>query len=85
MKIELKDMTIEKRVLEILKDTFDLDFVDETCSQQNCSAWDSMGQLNLVVDLEDAFAVRLEPEDIVEMKSFADVVRIIISKTQTTK
>ena len=68
---------MEEKVLEILKDVFELDSVDETCSQETCEKWDSMGQLNLVVELEAAFGVSLEPEQIAEMKSFQDIVRII--------
>lgn len=72
---------MEEKILEILKETFDLDSVDKTCSQSNCPAWDSMGQLNLVAELEDAFEISLEPEEIGEMKSFEDVVRIVKSKS----
>lgn len=78
-------MTIEGKVLEILKELFELEDIDETCSQQNCSAWDSMAQLNLVVDLEDAFLVRLEPEEVAEMTSFREVVEIITAKTKEKK
>lgn len=68
---------MEEKVLEILKNVFDLDSVDASCSQETCEKWDSMGQLNLVVELEDAFDVSLEPEQIAEMKSVQDIVRII--------
>lgn len=71
---------MEEKVLEILKDLFELDAVDETCSQTTCENWDSMGQLNLVVELESEFDVRLEPEEIGDMKSFNDIIRILKSK-----
>ena len=71
---------MEEKILEVLKETFELDSVDKTISQQNCEAWDSMGQLNLVADLEDAFDISLEPEEIGEMKCFEDIVRILKSK-----
>lgn len=71
---------MEEKILNILKDTFELDCVDKNISQQNCEAWDSMGQLNLVADLEDAFNVNLEPEEIGEMKSFEDIVRLLKDK-----
>lgn len=71
---------MEEKVLEILKDLFELDNVDETCSQTTCEKWDSMGQLNLVVELESEFDVTLEPEEIGEMKSFSDIIRILKSK-----
>jgi len=71
---------MEEKVLEILKDLFELDTVDETCSQMTCEKWDSMGQLNLVVELESEFNVTLEPEEIGDMKSFNDIIRILKSK-----
>lgn len=71
---------MEEKVLEILKDLFELDTVDETCSQETCEKWDSMGQLNLVVELESEFDVTLEPEEIGEMKSFNDIIRILKNK-----
>lgn len=71
---------MEEKVLEILKNLFELDTVDETCSQSTCEKWDSMGVLNLVVELETEFDVSLEPEEIGEMKSFNDIIRILKSK-----
>ena len=71
---------MEEKVLEILKDLFELDTVDETCSQTTCENWDSMGQLNLVVELESEFDVTLEPEEIGEMKSFSDIITLLKKK-----
>lgn len=71
---------MEEKVLEILKNVFELETVDTTCSQTTCEKWDSMGQLNLVVELETEFDVSLEPEEIGEMKSFEDIIRILKSK-----
>lgn len=71
---------MEERILEVLKNTFELETVDKTCSQENCEKWDSMGQLNLVVELETEFDVSLEPEEIGEMKCFDDIVSILKAK-----
>ena len=71
---------MEEKILDILKETFELDSVDTTCSQAACPAWDSMGQLNLVAELEEAFDISLEPEEIGEMKCFDDIVRILNQK-----
>lgn len=71
---------MEEKVLEILKNVFELETVDTNCSQTTCEKWDSMGQLNLVVELETEFDVSLEPEEIGEMKSFEDIIRILKSK-----
>lgn len=71
---------MEEKVLEILKNLFELETVDKICSQTTCEKWDSMGQLNLVVELESEFDVTLEPEEIGEMKSFDDIIRILKAK-----
>lgn len=68
---------MEQRILDVLKEAFELETVDTSCSQETCDAWDSMGQLNLVAELEDAFDVSLEPEEIGTMKSYNDIVRIL--------
>lgn len=72
---------MEDRVLDILKNLFELETVDHTCSQETCEKWDSMGQLNLVIELESEFDISLEPEEIGEMKSFDDIIRILKKKT----
>lgn len=71
---------MEEKILEILKNVFELEAADKTCSQTSCEKWDSMGQLNLVVELESEFDISLEPEEIGEMKCFEDVVRIVSTK-----
>lgn len=71
---------MEEKVLEILKSVFELDTVDETCSQATCEKWDSLAQLNLVVELESEFGVSLEPEEIGTMQSYDDVIRILKTK-----
>ncbi len=73
-------MSIEEKVLVIMKDLFEIETIDETCSQENCEAWDSLRHLQLVVELESEFEITLEPEEIGQMVSYADVVRIIKSK-----
>ena len=71
---------MEEKVLEILKNVFELDNVDETCSQTTCEKWDSMGVLNLVVELESEFCISLEPEEIAELQSYNDIIRILKAK-----
>ena len=68
---------MEEKVLKILKNLFELDIVDEACSQETCEKWDSMGQLNLVAEIETEFDVSLEPEEIGEMKSYDDIIRLL--------
>ena len=67
---------MEEKILEILKQ----ENVDESCAQVNCEKWDSLKHLELVVEIESAFNIELEPEEIAEMKSFKDIKRILQGK-----
>ena len=71
---------MEKKILEILRDVFDLDTVDENFSQKNCDKWDSMGQLYLVAELEDQFGIAIEPEEMGKIACFKDIVDVLASK-----
>ena len=76
---------MEEKILEILKNTLELETVDHTCSQATCEKWDSMAQLNLVVELETEFCINIEPEEISELQSFEDIVRIVSEKQNSQR
>ena len=71
---------MENKIFDILKTVLELDQVDETISSANCEKWDSMAQLNISVEIEAEFGVSLEPEEIAEMASYNDIVRILKAK-----
>lgn len=48
--------------LEDLNDNYSKETVDE---------WDSVHQLSLIAEFEDAFDIMFDPEDIMEMTSYA--------------
>ncbi|ALO41430.1 acyl carrier protein [Pseudoalteromonas phenolica] len=48
---------------EQLKDEF---------SYQDIPAWDSVGHMGLIAELEDAFDIMLEMEDIIEFSSYGE-------------
>ena len=63
-------MNLEDQVEEISTDI----------SQKNCERWDSLRHLTMASELEDAFDIELEPEEIAEMTDFSRVVSMINSK-----
>lgn len=73
-------MNMEQQLLDVLRRVFKDPSLDESCSQKNCAAWDSMNQLNLVIELEMEFGISLEPEEIGQMVDYASVLRIVKSK-----
>lgn len=71
---------MEEKIIEIMKNVFNTEDITTTTSQNNCEKWDSLHHLNLIVELEDAFEMEFEPEEIAEMKSFDAVMKVIKSK-----
>lgn len=69
---------MKDQIIEIMKRVFSTDDITPLTSQQNCDKWDSLRHLNLIVELEDAFDMEFEPEEIAEMKS-VDAISVIIS------
>ena len=54
--------------------------VDDMTSQANCPEWDALHHLNIIVELEMAFDISFEPEEMGEMKSVADIERLVTQK-----
>ena len=73
-------MNLEDKILEIMRDVFEMEDVSTDASQKNCERWDSLHHLNLASELEEAFEIELEPEEIAEMTDFTRVVDMIKSK-----
>lgn len=71
---------MEDKILAIMQKVFGVEDLDRSCSQKTCNEWDSMAQINLVLELEDEFGISLEPEEIGEMTSFVNVCHIIKEK-----
>ena len=42
----------------------------KTLKFQDIPAWDSVGHMGLVAQLEEAFGIMMEPDDIVDLNSF---------------
>lgn len=74
---------MDEKILEILKRVFELDSIDENCSQVSCEKWDSLKHLDLVVEIESELNIELEPEEISQMKSFRDIIEIVVTKQST--
>lgn len=73
---------MEKRILTILKRVLGREDIDWSCSQSNCEEWDSMNQLNLVVELEAEFGISLEPDEMAEMVDCESIKKMIFLKAK---
>jgi acyl carrier protein len=66
-----------ERLKNVFKQVFKLDEIADDISQNKCDKWDSMGHLNLIVEIEMEFDVSFEPEDIAEMKDIDSIIKKI--------
>jgi acetyltransferase-like isoleucine patch superfamily enzyme/acyl carrier protein len=65
-------------VLRVVAETFGLqEMPDPYASPENIEAWDSLGTLNLLLSLEEAFGVTLSGEELSEVRQVADLVEVI--------
>jgi acyl carrier protein len=67
------------RLYRTLADVFGThpDTLSDTSSPDTVSAWDSLNHLNLVMALESEFAIRLSPDDAVDMRNIG-LIRTIL-------
>ena len=73
-------MNMEEQVLVIMREVFETDDVSTQSSQKNCDRWDSLHHLTLASELEEAFDIELEPEEIGAMTDFARVIEMLKGK-----
>ena len=64
---------LDKRLVDTISRTFELEpsSVSPDTNPQNTPAWDSVGHLNLILELEEVFQVRFPSQDIGELNSAA--------------
>ena len=64
-------MTNEEKYTNAFCQAFDLDAdTAKGLKFQAIDAWDSVGHMGLVAQIEEAFDIMLEPDDIVDLNSF---------------
>ena len=73
-------MSLEEKVLDMMREVFGTEDVTTASSQKNCEQWDSLRHLTLASELEDSLNIELEPEEIAEMTEFSKVIEMVKSK-----
>lgn len=73
------------KVREAFKAAFDIDpqSVSIETSPSDIPLWDSVGHLSLASSLEETFGITLDVDDLMEMESVREIVRIIATRTST--
>jgi acyl carrier protein len=70
------------KVQEAFKTSFDVDprFVALETTASDIPGWDSVGHLSLASNLEQVFGISLDVDELMEMESVREIVRIITAK-----
>ncbi len=66
-------MNSEQKLKEIFSDVFSLEKseIGEDLAYNTIAAWDSVGHMKLVAELEDAFDIMMDTEDIIDLSTYA--------------
>lgn len=67
------------RLADVFRDVFDLDADEqvENLEYRGIPQWDSVAHMQLVAAIEDEFDVMFETDDVTDMSSFSEAVRIL--------
>lgn len=79
--------TIFEQIRTLASDLFAIPAsqIDSTSSPASIESWDSVQHLNLVLALEEKFHLQLMPEEVEQMKTIGDVVKVVEGKLQTAQ
>lgn len=75
-------MALSDRVAAIFEKTFSIEASDFSLDTgpEDVLRWDSLGHMTLVMNLEDAFDVHFEVDEITEMSSGGKIIEILKAK-----
>ncbi|MFC1585764.1 acyl carrier protein [Fibrobacterota bacterium] len=54
--------------------------LDENATPDNTPEWDSFGMVKIVTTLESHFKIQFSTDDIIELKSYLDIKKVLVQK-----
>lgn len=74
-------MNSQEKYIQAFKDAFSVDAEQaKTLKFQQIPAWDSVGHMGLIAQLEEQFGIMMEPDDIVDLNSFEKGKEMLVTK-----
>lgn len=71
----------EEKYLNAFVSAFEVDAEQaKTLKYQQIPAWDSVGHMGLMAQIEEAFGIMMEPDDIIDFSSFEKGKEILANK-----
>ncbi len=67
---------MENKIKKILEEVLDVE-INENISSENCEDWDSMNQVNIVLELQDEFGIKIPMDDVMKLNSYSNILEYI--------
>ena len=78
----MSEKEIYEALNEIFRDVFDDDDIElnaETTSE-DIDGWDALANINIIVSIENEFNIKFEMNEITDMKSVGEIVKVIMER-----
>ncbi len=73
---------MEERIIKLLAEILELDpeTITEDLSASYCSEWDSLASMAIMRSLEKEFDIKFSFEDLMELDSVGNIIRVVSKK-----
>lgn len=75
---------MEIEVIKLANELFDTDSITKDSKMGDVEAWDSLGQINLFMAIENELGINCDPDEIILNDSIATIVELLHNKNSTT-
>ena len=73
-------MRNKNRIITCLKNVFTSEKISELSNSKNTNGWDSIGTINLVMEIEKQFKIKIKTNEIIKIQSFREIRDILEKK-----
>lgn len=68
------------KIIQCLQNIFENQEIDINSSAENLNEWDSVAMINIVLEIENQFKVKINANDITNLKSYKSIKKILSNK-----
>jgi acyl carrier protein len=74
---------LDKRLEKVIREVFDIEaeVLDENWTSDDIPDWDSVGHLNLIMEIEKEYGIKVEIEEMFEIERLGDIHRLLQKKS----
>lgn len=75
---------VREQIIGIIAKTLEIGVskISDNSSIGDFPAWDSLGHMNLLQNIQDEFEVEFDPEEIIDLEDVNDIVKAVEKKLQ---